>query len=152
MTRAQWASTFARVFCGIAFIVHGTPKILNLAATTDAFQGMGFPGWMAIPVAILEFFGGIILVTGFLTRIVALLFIVEMFVAGVMVHFPNGWDVFHFGEPMARGYEYNLALIVLLTTVTLIGPGPVSIDAAISRHRAKARPAEDLAEQRGVTP
>jgi putative oxidoreductase len=128
MSRVAWVSTLGRLFCGIAFIVHGYPKIMNLEATSQAFSGMGFPGWMAIPVAILEFFGGILLAAGFLTRILAGLFIVEMLVAGIKVHLPNGFDVFHFGDPFARGYEYNLALIVLLAGVILLGPGPLSVD------------------------
>ena len=128
MSRAQWVATLSRVFCGIVFIVHGYPKIMHLSDTSAAFSGMGFPGWMAIPVAIFEFFGGIVLVAGFLTRILAGLFVVEMLVAGIKVHLPHGFDVFHFGDPMARGYEFNLALIVLLLGVILLGPGPLSVD------------------------
>ena len=123
MSRAQWVATLGRVFCGIVFIVHGYPKIMNLSATTEAFAGMGFPGWMAIPIAIFEFFGGIVLLVGFLTRILAALFVAEMLVAGIKVHLPHGFDVYHFGDPMARGYEYVLALIVLLLGVILLGPG-----------------------------
>ena len=93
----------SRVFCGVVFIVHGYPKIMNLSATTEAFAGMGFPGWMAVPIAIFEFFGGILLAAGFLTRILAALFAAEMVVAGIKVHLPHGFDVYHFGDPMARG-------------------------------------------------
>ena len=59
MSRPHWISTFCRVFCGIVFVVHGTPKIMNLAATTEMFAGMGFPGWMAIPIALLFFNAGV---------------------------------------------------------------------------------------------
>ena len=128
MSRMAWVTTLGRVFCGIVFIVHGYPKIMNLEATSQAFAGMGFPGWMAIPIAIFEFFGGILLLAGFLTRILAALFAAEMVVAGIKVHLPHGFDVFHFGDPMARGYEFNLALIVLLLGVILLGPGPLSVD------------------------
>ena len=58
MNRVDWIVTLSRVFCGIVFIVHGYPKIMNLSATTEAFAGMGFPGWMAIPIAIFEFSAG----------------------------------------------------------------------------------------------
>ena len=135
MSRSQWVATLSRMFCGIVFIVHGTPKIMNLEATSQQFASMGFPGWMAIPVALLEFFGGIVLAVGFLTRILAGLFLVEMLVAGIKVHLPHGFDVFHFGDPMARGYEYSLALILLLGIVILLGAGPVSVDGAISGRR-----------------
>lgn len=132
MSRAHWIATLCRVFCGIVFIVHGTPKIMNLQDTSQWFTGIGFPGWVAIPVAILEFFGGILLVVGFLTRILSGLFIIEMIVAAMKVHFPYGFEVFHLGDPMARGYEYNVALILLLLVVILLGAGPVSIDGAIA--------------------
>jgi putative oxidoreductase len=136
MSRAHWVATLSRVFCGIVFIIHGTPKIMNLAGTSTFFaENFGIPGWAAIPIAILEFFGGILLVTGFLTRILAGLFIIEMIVAAIKVHLPSGFDVFHFGDPMARGYEYNLALILLLLAVILLGSGPVSVAGAISRRR-----------------
>lgn len=135
MSRAHWISTLCRVFCGIVFIVHGTPKIMNLEATTQTFEAMGFPGWTAVPIAILEFFGGIVLLVGFLTRILASVFVVEMLVAAIKVHLPHGFDVFQFGDPMARGYEFNLALILLLVTVIVLGAGPLSLDGAIAGRR-----------------
>lgn len=136
MKRAELAALLSRVFCGIAFLVHGTPKVMNLSDTVTSFQGMGFPGWMAFPVAFLEFFGGLLLIVGFLTRILAAVFVIEMVVAAVQVHFPSGFDVFE------GGYEYNLALVVLLTTVLLIGPGRASIDAAIASW-GRQEPLED---------
>jgi putative oxidoreductase len=128
MNRVHWVATLSRVFCGIVFIVHGDPKIMNLAGTSTFFaENFGVPGWLAIPIAILEFFGGMILVAGFATRIVSSLFILEMLGAMLFVHFGQGWDVFQ------GGYEYNLALIILLLAVVLLGPGPLSVDRTISR-------------------
>jgi putative oxidoreductase len=130
MTRHDWISTVARVFCGLVFIMHGYPKIMNLAGTSMFFsENFGVPGWLAIPIAILEFFGGILLVAGFATRIVSALFIFEMIGAMLFVHLPHGWDVFR------GGFEFNLALVILLLTVVLLGPGPLSVDAAILRRR-----------------
>ena len=79
MSRADWIATLSRVFCGIVFIVHGDPKIMNLSGTSTFFsENFGIPGWVAIPIAILEFFGGMLLVVGLGTRILGALFIVEM--------------------------------------------------------------------------
>lgn len=134
MSRVDWVATLSRVFCGIVFIVHGDPKIMNLSGTSTFFaENFGVPGWVAIPIAILEFFGGILLVAGFATRILSSLFILEMLGAMVFVHFGQGWDVFQ------GGYEYNLALIILLLTVIVIGPGPLSADRTISRARGTDR-------------
>lgn len=130
MSRVAWIATLSRVFCGIVFIVHGDPKIMNLAGTSTFFsENFGIPGWLAIPIAILEFFGGMLLVVGLGSRIVAALFILEMLGAMIFVHFAAGWDVF------AGGYEYNLALIILLLAVVLFGPGPLSVDRMIWRGR-----------------
>jgi putative oxidoreductase len=95
------------------------------------FENVGIPGALAVPIAILEFGGGILLAAGLLTRILAALFIVEMFAAGMIVHFSRGWDVFE------GGYEYNIALILLLLAVMLLGPGPASVDNAIGLRREK---------------
>jgi len=130
MTRHHWISSLARVFCGLVFIIHGYPKIMNLAGTSMFFsENFGIPGWLAIPIAILEFFGGILLVAGFAARILSIMFIFEMLGAMLFVNFARGWDVFQ------GGYEYNLALIILLLTVVLLGAGPLSVDAAIVRRR-----------------
>ncbi|HET9581679.1 MAG TPA: DoxX family protein [Gemmatimonadota bacterium] len=148
MTRAALVSTLNRIFCGAVFLIHGTPKIFNLQETSSGFVAMGFPGWLAVPVAVLEFFGGILLMAGLLTRIMTGLFMIEMVVAGLKVHFPVGWDVFQFGDPMARGYEYNLALILLLLGVLLIGPGPFSVDRLIGWRRGREEPPVESFEPR----
>lgn len=132
MTGGTLVSTLSRLFCGLAFIVHGAPKVFNLEAASAFFESVGIPSWLAIPVAGLEFFGGILLVVGFLTRWLSGLFILEMIVAIVTFHLPNGWNVFE------GGYEYSLALIVMLIGVIVLGPGPFSIDGQLRKSRGGA--------------
>ena len=131
MTRAYWLSTLARVFCGSVFLAHGIPKILSLEGTRMFFEGVGIPGWMAVPIALLETIGGAFLVAGLLTRIVAGLFVIEMLVAALFVHLSKGWDVFQ------GGVEFNLALILLLLAPILLGVGPLSTDDAVGLRRKK---------------
>lgn len=140
MTRATLVSTLARIFCGAVFLIHGTPKIFNLAGTANFFSdNFGVPGWLSVPIAVLEFFGGILLIAGFLTRILAGLFMFEMAGAALFVHRAAGWDVFR------GGYEYNIALILLLLGVALLGPGPFSVDRAVGWAGGRAgREAEPL--------
>lgn len=141
MTRATLVSTLARIFCGAVFLVHGTPKIFNLAGTATFFaDNFGVPGWLSVPVAVLEFFGGILLIAGFLTRILAAAFTLEMAGAALFVHRTAGWDVFH------GGYEYNIALILLLFVVLLIGPGSFSVDRMIGWRRGRAERAGETVE------
>ena len=67
-----------RVLAGIIFIAHGIPKLVNIPGTQHFFsQTMGFPPEMAVIIALLEVIGGIALLFGILTRISAILFIIE---------------------------------------------------------------------------
>ncbi|HEU4827798.1 MAG TPA: DoxX family protein, partial [Gemmatimonadales bacterium] len=77
-------------------------------------------------VALLEFFGGIALVLGFFTRIVALGLAANMLGAIFLVHLPSG-----FFAP--NGIEFPLALMGGAIALALIGPGRWSIHGARSR-------------------
>lgn len=64
------SETLLRVVCGGALITHGLPKILNPFGTVAMVEGLGFyPGTLWSPLlAMTEFFGGILLMIGLLTR------------------------------------------------------------------------------------
>ena len=147
MARAALVSTLNRIFCGVVFLIHGTPKIFNLEGAANFFANVGVPAWLSVPIAVLEFFGGILLIAGFLTRVLAAAFILEMTGAALFVHRTAGWDVFQ------GGYEYNIALILLLVGVALIGPGPFSVDRMIGWRRDRAeRVAEPLEPRPDLEP
>jgi putative oxidoreductase len=111
-----------RVIVGIIFAAHGAQKLFGvwgghgLAATV---QQMGSP--LGYLVTIGEFFGGLGLVFGFLTRFSAASLIVIMIGAIYMVHGKNGFFL------RDQGFEYNLALIGLLLPILIAGPGRFSI-------------------------
>lgn len=110
-----------RVIVGIIFAAHGAQKMFGwfggpgLAAIAEM---MGPVGYL---VAIGEFFGGLGLVVGFLTRFSAASLIVIMLGAIGMVHGQNGFFQSN------NGFEYNLALIGLLVPITLLGSGRYSL-------------------------
>lgn len=110
-----------RVIVGVIFMVHGAQKMFGafggqgLAATAEMMGPIGYL------VAIGEFFGGLGLVIGFLTRFSAAALIVIMLGAIVMVHGPKGFLL------SEGGFEYNLALIGLLLPILIAGPGHYSI-------------------------
>jgi putative oxidoreductase len=81
-------------------------------------DGMGPIGYL---VTIGEFFGGLGLLFGFLTRFSAASLIVIMIGAIAMVHGKNGFFL------SKGGFEYNLALIGLLLPILIAGPGRFSI-------------------------
>lgn len=67
------AETWLRVICGIALMVHGWPKLMAPMGTVGMVESIGFvPGWFWAPaLAVTEFFGGLLLVLGLLTRFAA---------------------------------------------------------------------------------
>jgi putative oxidoreductase len=110
-----------RVIVGVIFAAHGAQKLLG------AFDGPGLAGVvekmgpLGYPVTIGEFFGGLGLIVGLLTRFSAASLIVIMIGAIAMVHGQNGF----FSSD--GGFEYNLALIGLLVPILLVGPGRFAI-------------------------
>src|SRR5438093_7300485 len=122
-----------RVIVGIIFVVHGAQKLFGafggpgLAAMVQPPpNGMGLLGY---PVTIGEFFGGLGLIVGFLTRFSAASLIVIMSGAIATVTGKNGF--FLGSGPDSKlataGYEYNVALIGLLACILIAGPGRVTI-------------------------
>jgi putative oxidoreductase len=112
----------ARVIVGVIFAAHGSQKLFG------AFGGPGLAGVVQMmgPIGYLvtigEFFGGLGLILGFLTRFSAASLIVIMLGAIAMVHGRNGF----FMGPKP-GFEYNLALIGLLAPILIAGPGRFTI-------------------------
>lgn len=75
----------------------------------------------------LELVGGILLLIRLLTRIVAALLAVDMAVATVLIHLPNGFVV------LDGGYEYTLILLLSALGLALSGPGVISVKRALGR-------------------
>src|SRR5688572_33267438 len=124
-----------RVIAGVIFAAHGAQKLFGafggpgLAALVQPPpDGMGPLGY---PVAIGEFFGGLGLAVGFLTRFSAASLIVIMLGAIGMVHGKNGFFL------SAGGFEYNLALIGLLLPTLLAGPGRFSVGRVLPLPKTK---------------
>jgi putative oxidoreductase len=120
-TAVDLALFVVRVVAGVVFVAHGAQKLFGafggegLQATVEKMGPLGYL------VTIGEFFGGLGLIFGFLTRFSAASLIVIMIGAIAMVHGKNG---FFLSE---QGFEYNLALIGLLAPTMIAGPGRISI-------------------------
>jgi putative oxidoreductase len=133
--RVNWAVLPLRLAIGVVFIAHGSQKLFGwfggygIAKTAEGFGHMGlhpaiFWAWV---VAIAEFFGGLGLVGGLLTRLSALGLTIDMIVAIVKVHLKNGFFV-HEG-----GFEFPMMLLATALALLILGAGDYSIDALIAR-------------------
>ena len=118
-----------RVVMGVAFILHGWPKIQNPMGWMNAMGGEGVPSFIQALAALAEFGGGIALVLGLLTPLAALGIVCQMLGALFMVHFPMG----HPFVAATGGPSYELPLVYLALGILLLvmGPGRWSFDALL---------------------
>jgi putative oxidoreductase len=119
-----------RVAVGAVIFVHGLlkPLVWTLPGTMEFFEKNGFPGWLGIPVFILELVCGGFLMAGLLSRWAALMLIPVM-IGALMVHWPHGmmFDV------QGGGWEYIAFLIAALLSIVALGDGRFSLDTIILR-------------------
>ena len=118
-----------RVVMGVAFILHGWPKIQNPMGWMNAMGGEGVPSFLQALAALAEFGGGIALLLGLLTPLAALGIGCQMLGALFMVHFPMG----HPFVAATGGPSYELPLVYLALAILLLvmGPGRWSFDALL---------------------
>lgn len=128
--QADAALTIIRAITGVIFMMHGGQKLFvyGFEGVAGGFAQMGIPfaSVMGPFVGLLEFFGGIALVFGLLTRPAALGLAVTMAVAILQVHLANG-----FFAP--TGYEFNLALLGSTFALVIAGAGAYSVDGLIAK-------------------
>jgi putative oxidoreductase len=133
------ATAILRLVLGVVFFAHGAQKMLGW------FGGPGFSGTMGLftgylhipaPLAVLaiaaEFFGGLGLILGFLTRIAAFGIAVNMVVAIVMVHSPFGFFMNWSGAQKGEGFEYHLLALAMTAFLMIRGAGALSLDRVIA--------------------
>jgi putative oxidoreductase len=119
-----------RLIAGIIFVAHGGQKLFawfggyGLGGTGQWMESIGLsPGYlMALMAGSAEFFGGILLIIGFLTRPTALILAITMLVAIFTVHINNGLFM------SDNGYEFGLSLIAITLALFIQGGGKYSID------------------------
>ena len=123
--------TVLRVAVATIFIRHGAQKlfVFGFAGVTGAFTHMGvpFPGLMGPLIGVLEFFGGIALVIGLLTRLVALGLVFDMLGAILLVQLKRGFS----------GFELEFLLLGSSLALVLTGAGGFSVDALIAGRQEK---------------
>jgi len=118
----SWMDFALRIVVAFIFIAHGWPKLKNLNNTCKNFSAMGFsPGklWGTM-ISVLEAVGGALLLIGFGTQILGILFAAEMAVAAA-------WKIRR-GEKMIGGYEFDLILFAASLILATSGGGMYGLD------------------------
>ena len=137
-TSGDVSLTWMRLVLGVVFFAHGAQKMLGwfggygFHGTMGFFEHIGLPAPVAFLIICTEFFGGLGLIVGLLTRIAALGIGVEMIGAVFIVHLPNGFFMNWYGNQKGEGFEYHLLVIALAATLLLRGAGKFSVDHALS--------------------
>jgi putative oxidoreductase len=123
----DWALLIARIIVGVVFMAHGAQKLFGAfggPGLSAVVQMMGPLGYL---VSIGEFFGGLGLIVGFLSRFSAASIIVIMLGAIVMVHGKVGFFMNWMGQQAGEGFEYHLLAIAVLLVILIVGPGRFAI-------------------------
>jgi len=119
-----------RLIAGIIFTAHGSQKLFSwfggygLDGTGQWMESIGLaPGYlMALMAGSAEFFGGLLLIIGLLTRPTAVVLAVTMIVAIFSTHISNGLFMSN------NGVEFALALLAITAALAIQGGGKFSID------------------------
>lgn len=137
-TSSTWFTLPIRLALGAVMFAHGAQKVLG------SFGGPGFnthisgntpfgfmrPAWLWLAVAAFaEFFGGILVLLGLLTRVGAFFIACVMLTAIIGVHWPGGFFA------STRGYEFPMSLLAMAIALLIAGGGQVSIDKGLSGGR-----------------
>jgi len=138
-TSDDWVTALMRLVLGVVFFAHGAQKMLGwfggygFSGTMGFFtHNMGIPALLAFLAIAAEFFGGIGLVLGLLSRVAAFGIAVNMVVAVLTVHLPNGLFMNWAGTQKGEGFEYHLLAIALAVAIMVKGGGAASIDRALA--------------------
>lgn len=127
-----------RIPIGIIFIAHGAQKLFGwfggygLDGTGSWMESIGLgPGFlMALLAGSAEFFGGLFILIGLLTRPTSIVLAFTMLVAIFSVHVANGLFMSN------NGYEFGLALLAASLSLALSGAGKLALDNTLAKKLA----------------
>jgi putative oxidoreductase len=130
---------FVRLYWGWQFMQTGWGKLHNLSHVTAFFASLGIPapGVMAPFIALLEFFGGILLIAGLATRLIGLLLAGNTLVAYItadrmaLTSILSDPGKFYVADP----FTFLFASLL----VFIFGAGIFSLDALIDKNWVEPR-------------
>jgi putative oxidoreductase len=122
-----------RLYWGWQLTQSGWGKLHNLSNVTDFFTSLGLPipAQTALAISCLEFFGGIFLAVGLLSRLTSLALTINMIVAYItadreaLFSIISDPDKFYAAAP----YTFLIASLIIL----LFGPGKIALDTLLKK-------------------
>lgn len=128
---AAFAALVLRLTLGGLFLAHAALKlfVFTPAGTAQFFASVGLPPVLAYVVMMAEVIGGLALIAGLRTRIVAIALTPILLGAIVTVHAAAG---FFFDDPHG-GWEYPAFWIVALIVQSLLGDGAFALSSLRTR-------------------
>ena len=126
-----------RLYWGWQFWQAGWGKLQDIGKTIDYFTSLGIPApsLNAHFVAVLEAGGGILLILGLGSRLIALPLVVDMVMAFVTADREALGSIFSDPDKLYAAAPYTFLFASLL--ILVFGPGKISVDELISRYRKK---------------
>jgi len=138
------APLVTRLVMGQAYYQTGSGKIANFANTVSFFGELGipYPEANAFFVSRLEFWGGLLLIAGLLTRVVAAGLAATMLVAIATADREDFVGALQGSGEKGLTDVVPFVYLLFLVWLVLYGPGPVSLDALLARfvERRKSPP------------
>lgn len=112
----------SRVFLALIFVLSGLAKLGSIDVTQGYMEAMHVPGFLVFPTIIFEVGGGLLVMLGYRTRIIALLFAVFSLVTGIIFH--N-----HFADPaQMTNFLKNISMTGGFLLLANVGAGSFSLD------------------------
>ncbi|MEO0730269.1 MAG: DoxX family protein [Pseudomonadota bacterium] len=135
-TCAAYGATALRISLGVMYLAHGLLKVLVFtpAGTVQFFEGLGLPAIFAYATIAAEVGGGLLLILGLGSRVVAAALIPLLIGSIVLVHGDKGWL---FSNP-GGGWEFPAFLIGASVAQTLLGDGALSASSWIKSRFGRA--------------
>lgn len=121
------ASLLLRIGLAAMWISHGLIlkfHTFGVAGLGDWLVGQGLPGALALPLIVAETLGGLLILFGLYGRWVSLA-LLPILLGALAIHAGNGWV---FSNPNG-GWEYPLFLAAMSLVHTLLGDGPLALQA-----------------------
>jgi putative oxidoreductase len=146
------ATAILRLVLGVVFFAHGAQKMLGwfggygFSGTMGFFTGaLHIPAPLGFLAIVAEFFGGLGLIFGFLTRIAAFGIAVNMLVAIAAVHSGFGFFMNWTGAQKGEGIEFHLLVLAMTAFLMIRGAGAFSVDRALAHAEPSRKVQRSLA-------